>query len=102
MQLKINGYYDKIFEWIPYDQFDNTKEISKNDSITIYSAIWKNGRLNHDTYKKIYKRNSKNQNKKVSLKCYSIQDIIDFFNEVQKLLYKFYLIYFLIILLFLF
>src|ERR1044072_8914860 len=32
MQLKINHYTDKIFEWIPYDQFNNIKEISKDDS----------------------------------------------------------------------
>src|SRR4051812_6335984 len=31
MQLKINDYNDIIFEWVPYDQFDNVKEIKKDD-----------------------------------------------------------------------
>ena len=53
MQLQINYYNSKIVEWIPYNQFNNTKKIGKNGSITIYSAIWKNGQLNYDIYKKI-------------------------------------------------
>ncbi|EXX70648.1 hypothetical protein RirG_085530 [Rhizophagus irregularis DAOM 197198w] len=51
-QLKINHYNDIIVEWIPYNQFDNIKEIGKNDLFTIYSAIWKNGQLNYDKNKK--------------------------------------------------
>jgi hypothetical protein len=45
MQLKIDDYNDIVFEWIPYNQFNEIKEIGKNDHITIYSAIWKNGLL---------------------------------------------------------
>jgi hypothetical protein len=56
MQLKINDYYDIIIEWIPYDQFDNIKEIRKDDSVTLFSAIWKNGLLNYEECEKIYKR----------------------------------------------
>ena len=84
MQLKINDHSDVVFEWIPYNQFDNVKEIGKDEFITIYSAIWKNGQLDYyDKYKKIYKRNSRNQKEKVSLKCYNSQNITDeFFNEV--------------------
>ncbi|GBB97029.1 hypothetical protein RclHR1_00290027 [Rhizophagus clarus] len=33
------------FEWIPYDQFDDVKEISKNNLVISYSAMWKNGPL---------------------------------------------------------
>ena len=90
MQLKIK-YYDTIVEWIPYDQFDNIKEIRKDDFFTLFSAIWKNGSLYYDKYEKIYKRNSKNQ--EVILKCYNSQNITDeFFNEVQNFFIKlFYL-----------
>ena len=83
MQLKIKKYGDTIVEWIPYDQFDNIKEIRKDDFGTLFSAIWKNGLLRYDSdrYEKIHKRNSKNQ--KVILKCYNSQNITDeFFNEV--------------------
>src|SRR3954468_6375790 len=45
MQLKINESVDIIFEWIPYDQFSNIKEIDKGGFATIYSAIWNNGSL---------------------------------------------------------
>src|SRR6185437_9948257 len=31
MQLKIDHHYDTILKWIPYNQFDNIKEINKND-----------------------------------------------------------------------
>ena len=41
MQLKISDYNDIIFEWIPYNQFDEIKEIGKGGFATIYSAIWK-------------------------------------------------------------
>ena len=83
-QLEINYCNDEIFEWIPYNQFDNIKEISKDGFSTLFSAIWKNGQLNYDKSKKIYKRILRNQNQKVSLKCYNSQNITDeFFNEVQ-------------------
>ena len=82
MQLKIEKWYDII---IPYNQFNNIKEIGKDGFITIYSAIWKNGQLNYNTCKKIYKRILRNQNQKVSLKCYNSQNIADeFFNEVRN------------------
>jgi serine/threonine protein kinase len=40
MQLKVD---DQLFEWIPYDQFSDIKEIGKGGFATIYSAIWKDG-----------------------------------------------------------
>ena len=48
MHLKINSKNDTIFEWVPYNQFDNIKEISKSNFTTIYSAIWKNFPLYYD------------------------------------------------------
>jgi hypothetical protein len=51
-----------IFEWIPYNQFDGIIKTGKNNSIAIYSAIWKDGPF--DFYR--YKRDS---NKEVALKC---------------------------------
>lgn len=42
MQLKINFSYDIIFEYIPFGQLNNIKELNKS---TIYSAVWKNGPL---------------------------------------------------------
>ena len=83
MQLKIDNYNDRILEWIPYNQFDNIKEINKNDFSTVFSAIWKDSPLEYNIYEKLYKRNLKNQNQIVSLKCFNSQDITDeFFNEV--------------------
>ncbi|GBC01078.1 hypothetical protein RclHR1_04060006 [Rhizophagus clarus] len=82
MQLKINKCDDVIFEWIPYDEFDNIKEVGKGGFATVYSAIWKNGPLEYDCYKKIYQRNNY---KKVALKClYNSQSITDeFLNEIK-------------------
>ncbi|GBB97035.1 hypothetical protein RclHR1_00290033 [Rhizophagus clarus] len=84
MQSKIKQPTDIIFEWIPYDQFNNIEEIINNDLITIYFAIWKNGPLQWNTGKYM-----KNQNRKVALKyLFNLQDITDFtdefINEVEQ------------------
>jgi hypothetical protein len=66
MQLKINNKNDIVFEWIPYNKFDNIVKIVEGDFATIYSAIWKNGPLYYDNNKMEYERKS---DKKVILKC---------------------------------
>ncbi|RGB39134.1 kinase-like domain-containing protein [Rhizophagus diaphanus] len=45
IRLNIDDFNDIVFEWIPYNQFNEINEIGKNGSITIYSAIWKDGPL---------------------------------------------------------
>ena len=79
MQLKIDNYLDIIVEWIPYNQFDNIKEINKDDFSTIFSAIWKDGPLKYSDKK--LKRWSSTY-KQVALKCYSQNITDEFFNEV--------------------
>jgi hypothetical protein len=54
-----------IFEWIPYNQFDEIIKTGKNNSITVYSAIWKDGPFYYGNFNE-YKRYS---NKEVALKC---------------------------------
>src|ERR1043165_7562229 len=71
-QLEFNLYYDELFEWISYNQFDNVKEIGKSDLITVYSAVWKNGPLYYDYKDK--KEWIRKPGKKVALK-YFLQDI---------------------------
>ncbi|GBB83197.1 hypothetical protein RclHR1_00100001 [Rhizophagus clarus] len=89
MQLKINKYYDIIFEWIPFNQFINIKKIGKvdNNTATVYSAIWKNGPLEYDyyVYKKIYQRNNYRE---VVLKCLnnSQNKINEFLNKAKSYL----------------
>ena len=48
MQLKIDKYNDIVFEWIPYNQFSDIKEIGRGGFATVYSAIWKDGPLEYD------------------------------------------------------
>jgi hypothetical protein len=62
-----------IFEWIPYNQFDEIKETGKNNSITAYSAIWKDGPLDY-----IYNKYKRDPNKEVALKycIYKVHKII--------------------------
>ncbi|GES95347.1 kinase-like domain-containing protein [Rhizophagus clarus] len=86
MRLKIDYNYDSnkygiIFEWIPYDQFDDIKEIGKGGFSTVYSAIWKDGLLHYDNRSEKWKRKSI----KVALKClYDSQNFLDnFINEVK-------------------
>src|SRR6266516_170125 len=66
-QLNVNSHHDIVFEWIPYNQFDNIKEIRQSDSTAVYSELWKDGLLRFDMYKKEYARVL---DKEVSLKCF--------------------------------
>src|SRR6266498_3498938 len=66
MQLQINSWHDIIFEWIPYNNFDDINEIKKYDFYTIYSAIWKDGPLWWRYRNKNYNRVT--YGKKVALK----------------------------------
>ena len=45
MQLNINKYNDIIFEWIPYNQFSDIKEIGRGGFATVYSVTWKDGMM---------------------------------------------------------
>jgi hypothetical protein len=76
-QLKIKKYDDVVFEWIPYNQFNEINETGKNDLITVYSAIWKDGPLyKKDRWSANYTRDSI---KEVSLKClHNSKDFIEF------------------------
>ena len=78
-QLKINDYNDIVFEWIPYNQFNEIKETGKNGLTTIYSAIWKDGPLHYK-----YSECTRDSNKKVALKyLHNLQGSIDsLINEV--------------------
>ena len=81
MQLKIGSLSDIVFEWIPYNQFSDIKEISRVSFATVYSAIWKDGPLEYGkSYTKEYTRNS---DYKVALKClHNSQNITnEFLNE---------------------
>ena len=81
MQLKINQYNDIVFEWIPYDQFIDIKEIGRGGFATVYSAIWKDGPLEYNKGIKKYTRSSY---KKVALKyLHNSKNISnEFLNEV--------------------
>ncbi|GBC01689.1 hypothetical protein RclHR1_00430006 [Rhizophagus clarus] len=87
MRLNIDHNFSKfsiIFEWIPYNQFNNIEEIGKGGFSTVYSAIWKNGLLYNEVYygKSYWKRKP---NIKVALKClHNSQNFLDeFINEVK-------------------
>jgi hypothetical protein len=81
MRLKIKNYYDIIIEWIPYNQFNNIKNIGKKSFFIVYSAIWRDGLLNYNFEEKKYERVL---NEKVTLKCINnLQNDIDkFLDEV--------------------
>ena len=83
MQLKIDNVWDTVFEWIPYNQFNDIKEIGRGGFATVYSAIWKDGRLTWK-YDEGYTRNPYNADQEVALKClHNSQNITnEFLNEV--------------------
>jgi hypothetical protein len=57
----------EFFEWIPYDQFENIKEIGRGGFATIYSARWKDGNL--ESYNEEFHEFSRHRNFQVVLKC---------------------------------
>jgi hypothetical protein len=79
MQLKIGKYKNIIFEWIPYNQFVDVKEIGKDNdnTATIYLALWNNGLLHYNSDKKEWIRKP---NINVVLKC---------LNNSQNIIYEF-------------
>ena len=78
MQLKIDKHNDIVFEWIPYNQFNDIKETGKGG---LYSAVWKNGSLYYD--EDITKEYKRYPDTKVALKClYNSQNISEFLNKV--------------------
>ncbi|PKC59868.1 hypothetical protein RhiirA1_468827 [Rhizophagus irregularis] len=82
MQLKISDYDNKIFEWIPYNQFINIKELNKDDFFTLYSVKWKNGPLYWDTWNIKCVRRSDIE---IVLKYpHNLQSIGEFLNEVKE------------------
>ncbi|EXX53960.1 Rad53p [Rhizophagus irregularis DAOM 197198w] len=66
---KINCYNDLLFEWIPYNQFNDVELIGKGGFSTVCSAIWKDGPLNYDVNKMEWTTRKERANKKVALKC---------------------------------
>ncbi|GES75063.1 kinase-like domain-containing protein [Rhizophagus clarus] len=73
---------DFYFEWIPYNQFINIKEVGKGGFATVHSAIWIDGPLKYEAEKQEYNRSP---NMKVALKClYNSQNITNkFLNEIK-------------------
>lgn len=73
MQLRMNSdswdvnSWDKVFEWIPYNQFHNiNKEVVEDEFTLVYSAKWINGPLYYNINQNKYMRSSE---KTVALKC---------------------------------
>ena len=44
-QKKAANWADPYLEWIPYDQFQDIKEIGEGNFSVVYSATWTQGRL---------------------------------------------------------
>jgi hypothetical protein len=81
-RLKINNSNDTVLEWIPYSQFSKIKEMGKNGSITIYSAIWRDGPLHWNWYSYFTRSYTRNSNKEVVLKClHNLQNPIEFITD---------------------
>ncbi|CAB5369327.1 unnamed protein product [Rhizophagus irregularis] len=80
---EMNIHKDVIFEWIPYDQFDEIEELY-NDGSTVYYAIWKNGPLCYVGWN--FDRYTRDSSKMVVLKYLnnSLNSVDSLINEVKK------------------
>jgi hypothetical protein len=85
IQSRIGKPNNIIFEWIPYEQFKNIKEVDKD--VKIFSAIWKDGPLYYKS-RTVFSKNKyvRSQNKQVTLKhLYNTRKITNvFLNEVRN------------------
>jgi aminopeptidase-like protein len=81
-QLEVGIKTSVIFEWIPYNEFIDIKEIGNN---CLTTAIWKEGPLYYNTYEIKWMRTS---HEKVCLKyLYNSQNATDeFINKVLNFL----------------
>ncbi|GES83252.1 kinase-like domain-containing protein [Rhizophagus clarus] len=87
-QLQIKNYNDIVFEWIPYNHFSKIEKTGRNDSMTIYSAIWKDGPLHKKDWWSInYTRES---NKEVALRpLHNSQNFIEsVINEIARAIWN--------------
>jgi hypothetical protein len=66
MQMRFKDFNDLIVEWIPYNQFNDIKEIGKGGFAMVYSAAWMDGPLKSDINEFELKRTTPNM--KVALK----------------------------------
>ncbi|CAB5388232.1 unnamed protein product [Rhizophagus irregularis] len=82
-EMRLDLDHSTIFEWIPYDQFDDIREICKGGFSTVYSAIWKDG-LSYKKFEWTYIWERK-PNTKVALKClHGSQNLINEFIDKVK------------------
>jgi hypothetical protein len=85
-RIEINDPWDIVFEWIPYNQFSDIKEVNKDNFSTVYSVKWIDGPLYWEIGKKKYIRGF---NKEVALEyLHDLQNIDMFLNKVKLILYK--------------
>ncbi|CAB5352454.1 unnamed protein product [Rhizophagus irregularis] len=84
LAIKNYEYDDIVLEWIPYNQFSEIKKTGKNDFVTVYLAIWKDGPLYKEDEWSDYTRNSNNE---VALKCLnnSQESIDSLINETKNI-----------------
>ena len=74
--MEIDDYKDIIFEWIPYNQFENIEKINED---IIAMAVWKDGPLYYDDNKmKLIRKSSK----QVVLKYISQDNVDELLNKV--------------------
>ncbi len=77
-QQKIYKSNNIIFEWIPYNQLIDIKEINSD----LYSAIWKDGPLYYCHNKKEYERKSGNQKVILDILYDSLNITNEFYDKV--------------------
>ncbi|PKK63425.1 hypothetical protein RhiirC2_140264, partial [Rhizophagus irregularis] len=79
-RLQISSPQDIIFEWIPYNQFSNIKEIGNIDTI----AMWKDGPLYYNSHSNKYERNLVNKNVTLKYLEGKLNNIDELLNKVES------------------
>ena len=82
MQLKIDNQTDLIYEWIPYNQFNDITERGKHIFATVYSAKWKDGPLEYNTNTKKYESNPNHEALALIIYLHDSQYVANKFNKV--------------------
>ena len=81
-----NGYYRYVLflEWVPFDRFEDIKQIGEGGFAKVYSATWIDGRANHDRQDGSWKKKEPKPMKVALKRLNESQNMsAEYLNEVQ-------------------
>ena len=94
----IRNYNPLFLEWVPFDRFEDIKQIGEGGFAKVYSATWIDGRANHDRQDGSWKKKEPKPMKVALKRLNESQNMsAEYLNEVQYIFAHIFLFLILII-----